>query len=319
MKQILSLLCFSLLLTACEKQITSPESNTLELESKKKDAEITLAVGSTTNALIQPIGNNPVRFAASTSVQLNDWDKLAKEAAKADFSKLRFELQVQLIRPQGDEVSMPEKDMLSLQLDKIDIKTGVLYFSAKELNFSLRYPEDQYEVKTAKLIIHYPAKKGNQQKGNDLKKIFQSSTNKALSDGIGVEEVIIIHEPLVRVKSGNPYRVDVFNPNNQTTTSFVMYANKSTDIQFLFNNSLQSGKAKISITPLKESTGFEILRCYFNINNNQLVGVGSNKWSVLTFEEKGIYSTLPDDGVQEQNGYGTRRSTTTVRSQPQLL
>ena len=31
------------------------------------------------------------------------------------------------------------------------------------------FDEDQYEVKTAKLIIHYPAKKGNQQKGNDLK------------------------------------------------------------------------------------------------------------------------------------------------------
>lgn len=319
MKQILSLLCFPLLLTACEKHLTSPEPNNLELESKKKDAEITLAVGSTTSALIRPIGYNPVQFAANTAVQLNEWDKLAKEAAKADFSKLRFELQVQLIRPQGDEVSMPEKDLLSLQLEKIDIKTGVLYFSAKELNFSLRYPEDQYEVKSAKLIIHYPAKKGNQQKENGLKEIFQSSINKAHGDGIGIEEMTIVHEPIVRVKSGNPYRVDILNISNKSTTSFVMFANKSSDIQFLFNNSIQSNKANISITPLKEVAGFEIMRCYFNINNNELIGVGSNKWSILTFDEKDIFSTSPDDGVQAQNGYGTRRSTTTVRSQPQLL
>lgn len=318
MKQILSLLCFSLLLTACEKHIASPESNTLELDNKKKDAEITLAVGSTTSALIQPIGYNPVRFAASTSVQLNDWDKLAKDAAKADFSKLRFELQVQLIRPQRDEVSMPEKDMLSLQLEKIDIKTGVLYFSAKELNFSLRYPEDQYEVKTAKLIIHYPAKKGNQQKGNDLKRIFQSSTNKALSDGLSVEEVIIIHEPLVRVTSGNPYRVDVFNPNNQTTTSFIMYAKDASFIQNAFMKSQQAGKAKISVEPAKSTSGLDKLTGYFNVTTGALISISSSKWTVFTYDGP-WYNPDTDGGIFAMDGRGTRSSTSTAQNKPQLL
>ncbi len=318
MKRLFPLLCTAMMLTACEKNIQAPEMLTEEINSKKTDPTIALSAGATTSATIQPVGYNPVAYSVRAVVQLNDWDKLAKDAAKADFTQLRFELQTQLIRPQGEEVSMPENDMLTLQLEKIDINTGLLYFIAKEAKFSLRYPEDQYEVKNAKLIIQYPSVNGKNAKDGDLRKVFQSSIKKAPTSSYGVEEVTIVHEEIKRVTSGNPYRVDVFNPANQTTTSFIMYAKDASFIEAAIAKSNQAGKAKFTIQPAKETKGFERLSGYFNISSGALISIGSSKWTVFTYDGP-WYNPDTDGGILAQDGRGTRSSTSTAQTKPTLL
>lgn len=169
-------------------------------------------------------------------------------------------------------------------------------------------------------MVRYQAR-ANDAKVKGLEDIFKATSRIKPGDKtyVGVETIEMTYEPLIRVKAGNPYRVDVFNPANGTTTPFVVYAADAKYIQFLFDNSKQAGKAKLSITPIQKTDGLPEVQCYFNIETLQLISMESKEFIFCSFGDKPPLGGDEDGGVFKRDGRGTRSSTSTAQNKPQLL
>lgn len=321
MKKIFLLAATVALLTACTREPLFEMRELSNEAAKAKKLKEEVNVAKAIQWKIEPVSSNPLRFRTVLSLQLNNWDKLKKEASKANWNYLQLSVEgTPITIDSKEEFSQPTNNKFTLLFNRIDLETGIVYFENKEQAFSLLFPENSYALASARLLVKYQTRI-NDAKVNGLEEIFKATARIKPGDvtAYGIEEPTIVHEPIIRVRMGNPYRVDVFNPANGITTGFVMYAADPKYIQYLFDNSKQAGKGKLTILPIKETKGLPEVQCYFNVETLQLISLESKDFVFCSFGDKPPLGGDEDGGVAKQDGRGTRSSTSTAQTKPSLL
>lgn len=308
-------------LTACTRESMHEMQTLLEKTPAFKQNKEAVAAAQVVQWQIAPVSSNPLRYRTTLALQLNNWDELKKEATKANWNYLQLSVEAIPVVPTNTEAySEPLKNTFTFYFSRIDLHTGMVYFENKEQQFSLLFPENSYDIAAAQLKLRYQTRI-NETKVNGLEDIFKATSRIRPGDAtaFGDGTIEIVYEPLIRVRAGNPYRVDVFNPANGVTTPFIMYAADAKYIQYLFDNSKQAGKAKLSITSVKEVEGLPEVQCFFNVETLQLISLESKEFIFCTFGDKPPLNDDEDGGVFKQDGRGTRSSTSTAQTKPQLL
>ena len=154
MKKIFLLAATVALLTACTREPLFEMRELSNEAAKAKKLKEEVADAKAIQWQIEPISSNPLRFRTVLSLQLNNWDKLKKEATKANWNYLQLSVEgTPITIDSKEEFSQPTNNKFTLFFNRINLETGIVYFENKEQVFSLLFPENSYALASARLIV----------------------------------------------------------------------------------------------------------------------------------------------------------------------
>jgi hypothetical protein len=216
-----------------------------------------------------------------------------------------------------------------MAFDSIYMSTGVLFFSNKQQGFDLVFPDNSYQFEEIRIKVTYKRPK-DKPYAKSLKEIFTYS--KIINEGdaydLVTKDFLLSTKPMLRKKVGNPYRVEIKNKLSGDTTPFLMYAGQKDEINYLFTKCDQADNAIVTITAasLDEVNTLDEIQCVFDVTTSTMdLGlIISQSYVICTYNIEKPNTPVPNANNEilakpAADGRGTRSSTSTAQTKPQLL